>query len=105
VPHRDAAFTAGRAALLVHALTQAPELLFEATEDRLHQHYRAPGMPATADLVRRLRAAGVAATVSGAGPTVLALTPLPADFPAGDDWQTMSLHAQTGQVMVEAGNI
>jgi homoserine kinase len=74
VPHADAAFNAGRAALLVHALTVEPDLLLSATEDRLHQDYRAPGMPATSDLVRQLRAAGVPAVVSGAGPTVLALT-------------------------------
>ncbi|WP_405084039.1 homoserine kinase [Microbispora sp. NBC_01389] len=76
VPHSDAAANAGRAALLVAALTERPEpgLLLAATEDRLHQKYRAPAMPRTADLVRRLRAAGVAAVVSGAGPTVLALT-------------------------------
>src|SRR5262245_38555872 len=73
VPHADAAFGAGRAALLVHALTAEPALLHAATEDRLHQPYRAAGMPATAALVATLRAAGVAATVSGAGPSVLAL--------------------------------
>ncbi|GAA4563350.1 homoserine kinase [Planotetraspora kaengkrachanensis] len=73
VPHSDAAANAGRAALLVAALTQTPEpgLLMAATEDRLHQDYRAPAMPRTADLVRRLRAAGLPAVVSGAGPTVL----------------------------------
>src|SRR5947207_4051234 len=54
VPHRDAALTAGRAALLVYALTTDPSLLYAATEDRLHQDYRAPGMPATAALVARL---------------------------------------------------
>ncbi|MEU7915361.1 homoserine kinase [Microbispora bryophytorum] len=76
VPHADAAANAGRAALLVAALTQRPEpdLLLAATEDRLHQGYRAPAMPRTAELVRRLREAGVPAVVSGAGPTVLALT-------------------------------
>ncbi|MEU8197310.1 homoserine kinase [Microbispora amethystogenes] len=76
VPHSDAAANAGRAALLVAALTGRPEpgLLLAATEDRLHQKYRAPAMPRTADLVRRLRTAGVPAVVSGAGPTVLALT-------------------------------
>lgn len=75
VPHADAAFTAGRAALLVHALTAAPQLLLAATEDRLHQPYRRPAYPATARLVEQLRAAGVAAAVSGAGPSVLALPP------------------------------
>jgi homoserine kinase len=72
VSHRDAARNAGRAALLVAALTSRPEALLDATEDRLHQDYRAPVMPATHDLVSRLRAAGVPAVVSGAGPSVLA---------------------------------
>jgi homoserine kinase len=74
VPHADAAVNAGRAALLVEALTRRPELLLPATEDRLHQDYRAPAMPESVDLVGRLRADGVPAVISGAGPTVLALT-------------------------------
>ena len=73
VPHADAARNAGRAALLVAALTARPDALLDATEDRLHQDYRAPAMPATHDLVGRLRAAGMPAVVSGAGPSVLAL--------------------------------
>jgi homoserine kinase len=86
VPHADAAFNAARSALLVHALTQAPELLYTATEDRLHQDYRAPGMPGTAELVAALRGAGVAAVVSGAGPSVLALSPVPPDFGHSRGW-------------------
>ncbi|GAA3581166.1 homoserine kinase [Nonomuraea rosea] len=76
VPHKDASFNAGRAALLIAALTQRPEreLLLAATEDRLHQHYRAPAMRESANLVERLRAVGVPAVVSGAGPTVLAFS-------------------------------
>ena len=73
VPHEDATFNAARSALLVHALTTDPTRLFEATEDRLHQPYRAPTMPDSAALVARLRADGVPAVVSGAGPSVLAL--------------------------------
>ncbi len=73
VPHADAARNAGRAALLVAAFTAEPGALLDATEDRLHQDYRAPAMPATHDLVGRLRAAGLPAVVSGAGPSVLAL--------------------------------
>jgi homoserine kinase len=73
VPHADAAANAGRAALLTEALTRRPDLLLPATQDRLHQDYRAPAMRRTAATVATLRAAGVAATVSGAGPTVLAL--------------------------------
>jgi homoserine kinase len=73
VPHADAARNAARAALLVHALTTRPDLLYPATEDRLHQPYRAEAAPETAALVAELRADGVAAVVSGAGPSVLAL--------------------------------
>ncbi len=74
VPHADASANAARAALLALGVTGAPELLLAGTEDRLHQAYRAPAMPATAELVAVLRAEGVPAVVSGAGPTVLALT-------------------------------
>ena len=72
VPHADAARNAGRAALLIAALTARPDALLDGTEDKLHQDYRAPAMPGTRDLVARLRAAGVPAVVSGAGPSVLA---------------------------------
>ncbi|HMG62467.1 MAG TPA: homoserine kinase, partial [Streptosporangiaceae bacterium] len=74
VPHADAAQNSGRAALLIAALTCSPELLMDATEDFLHQRYRAAAMPQTAGLIAGLRAAGVPAVVSGAGPSVLALT-------------------------------
>ena len=73
VPHADAAFNAGRSALLVHALTRDPALLLEATEDRLHQRQRGAAMPESLELIARLRAAGQAAVVSGAGPSVLVL--------------------------------
>lgn len=73
VPFADAAANAGRAALLPTALSTSPELLLAATQDALHQQYRAPAMPQTAELVASLRNAGVPAVVSGAGPTVLAL--------------------------------
>lgn len=72
VPHADAAANAGRSALLVAALTSDPAVLLAATEDRLHQPFRASAMPVTARLVRRLRGAGIPAVVSGAGPSVLA---------------------------------
>jgi homoserine kinase len=71
VPHEDAAADAGRSALLVAALTAAPEHLYLATRDYLHQAYRRPAMPGTADLVDSLRALGMPAVVSGAGPAVL----------------------------------
>jgi homoserine kinase len=73
VPHADAAFNSARAALLVIAMTGRPDLLMTATEDRLHQGYRAAGMPQTSALVAELRSHGIAAVVSGAGSSVLAL--------------------------------
>ena len=72
VPHADAAANSGRAALLVAALGGQPEHLLAATRDWLHQDQREPAMPASLALVRALRADGVPAVVSGAGPTVLA---------------------------------
>ncbi|GIJ78165.1 homoserine kinase [Micromonospora phaseoli] len=105
VPHGDAAFNAGRAALLMHALTTQPALLLPATVDRLHQDYRAPSMPATAALVSELRAAGVAAVVSGAGPTVLALSELPEGFDAGTDWQLLRLAVEVRGAQVGRGRL
>ncbi|MFJ8581206.1 homoserine kinase [Micromonospora sp. NPDC093277] len=105
VPHADAALTAGRAALLVHALTVDPALLLPATVDRLHQDYRAEGMPATAALVAVLREAGVAAVVSGAGPTVLALTEVSAGFTAGTDWQRWELPIDVSGARVARGRV
>jgi homoserine kinase len=93
VTHADAAANSARTALLVAALTGRPELLLEATEDFLHQRYRATAMPATAELISQLRAAGIAAVVSGAGPSVLALTMAAAD-PGAD--VVAQIAAQTG---------
>jgi len=73
IPHRDATRNSANSALLVHALTLRPDLLFRATQDFLHQSYRQDAMPASFALLTKLRAAGVAAFISGAGPTVLAL--------------------------------
>jgi len=73
VPHADAAANAGKSALLVHALSRRPDLLLTATEDMIHQRYRSNVMAKSFELVERFRAAGVAAVISGAGPTVLVL--------------------------------
>ena len=73
VPHVDAAWNAARSALLLAALTTRPDLLLEATDDRIHQPYRRPAYPRSTDLVAKLRARGIPAAVSGAGPTVIAL--------------------------------
>ena len=70
----DAAANSGRAAALVHALACAPEHLVAATRDWLHQEPRRESYAASMALVDRLRAAGHAAAISGAGPSVLVLS-------------------------------
>ncbi|WP_422736668.1 homoserine kinase [Micromonospora sp. WMMD729] len=105
VPHADAALTAGRAALLVHALTTDPALLLPATVDRLHQDYRAAGMPGTSALVSALREAGVAAVVSGAGPSVLAFGEPPVGLDAGTDWQIWKLPIDVSGARVARGRL
>jgi homoserine kinase len=77
VTHDDARFNVSRAALLVVALTERPDLLMAATEDVLHQPQRAQAMPASAEYLRLLRRYNVAATLSGAGPSVIALSTEP----------------------------
>lgn len=97
VPHADAASNAARAALLVATLAgdgRDGRYLFDATEDFLHQAYRASSMPGSADLLGALRAANVPAVVSGAGPAVLALL-LPPATP-GQDIVT-AIAAATGE--------
>jgi homoserine kinase len=113
VPHADAAANSARAALLVAALTSRPDLLLPGTEDFLHQRYRADSMPATADLIATLRAAGIAAAVSGAGPSALALPADPAQVTAvatiageaGSDWQVLPLRIDPdGAQLLPAGH-
>ncbi len=102
VSHADAAADAGKAALLVAALARRPDQLWRATRDYLHQDYRRSAMPASLDLVDRLRADGLAAVVSGAGPSVLCLvvdgTDLAAYCPTG--WAPYPLAVDTRGAVV-----
>lgn len=97
VPHADGAFNAGRAGLLVAALQGRPELLMAATEDALHQSYRAEAMPQSFELVQELRAAEIPAVISGAGPTVLAFA---RTLPVPDGWTAHELEVDEGGVRV-----
>lgn len=74
VPMATAVANSARVGLLVHALTAAPELLIEGTKDLLHQESRRPSYAPSMALVDALREGGLAATISGAGPSVLVLT-------------------------------
>lgn len=98
VSHVSAAFNAGRSALLVHALTTAPELLMAATQDRLHERYRAPAMPESAALIEALRSGGYPAVVSGAGPSVLVLAAADDDVSelVPSQWSTHRLNVAEG---------
>ena len=73
IPHQDAVRNSINTAVLVQALQHRPDLLLAATEDYLHQGYRQDAMPQSFALMTKLRKAGVAAFISGAGPTVLVL--------------------------------
>ena len=107
VPHADAAYNAARSALLVHALTKDPAMLFEATDDRLHQRPRGSAMPESLALIDLLRDRGHAAVVSGAGPSVLVLGPdsavpeVTALTPAG--WTVLPLGVDTAGAEVLVG--
>ncbi len=81
VSHEDARFNVSRVALLVVALTERPDLLMAATEDVLHQPHREPAMPTSSEYLRLLRRHSVAATLSGAGPSLIALSTEP-ELPA-----------------------
>jgi homoserine kinase len=72
VPHADAAFTTGRAALLGAALASGSSGLFAAAlDDRLHEPYRAGNTPLLAVVRAELPAGALGATISGSGPTVI----------------------------------
>ena len=78
--------------LLIAALIQSPELLLVATEDKLHQNYRAAAMPETDALLQVLRRNGLPAVVSGAGPSILVLCSDPAQRLVAADLVSSTMH-------------
>jgi homoserine kinase len=79
VSHHEAAAAAARAALLATAvITSDAGLLRTAMDDRLHQPYRLPLLPGSAELISTAYDHGAAgAALSGAGPSVLAICDSP----------------------------
>lgn len=75
VPHTEAALNSARVGMLVLALSTRPRLLLPATAEWLHQEQRRSSFGGAMELVDELRAHGHAAVISGAGPSVLVLTP------------------------------
>ncbi|AEK37190.1 Homoserine kinase [Corynebacterium variabile DSM 44702] len=108
VSHVDARFNVSRAALLPVALSRHPELLWEATRDRLHQPYRAEVLPVSSEWVNRLRNLGYPAFLSGAGPTVMVLSTEPVDPALLDEARSRGLRVLEtragGRVTVEVSN-
>lgn len=98
VPHADAAYNVGRAALLVAALlTGRHDLLRPAMDDRLHQTYRAAAYPAMPSVIVAALAAGASgAALSGSGPSILALCAGPTDAVAD------AMHAAAAQAGLDA---
>jgi homoserine kinase len=109
IPHSDAVKNSSNVAVLVQALQSRPDLLLGATEDYLHQSYRKDAMPSSFALMTKLRKAGVAAFISGAGPTVLVLhtggesEAAELERAAGEKFQMISLGiSRTGVSLITA---
>lgn len=70
---RDAVFNIGRSLQTLEALrTGDVAALSTSMQDRLHQPYRLPLIPGAAEAIAAAQAAGAAAALSGAGPSVIA---------------------------------
>ena len=109
IPHGDAVKNSSNVAVLVQALQNRPDLLLGATEDYLHQSYRKDAMPSSFAMMVKLRSAGVAAFISGAGPAVLVLhtggesEAVELERAAGDKFQMIALGiSRTGVSVITA---
>jgi homoserine kinase len=109
IPHSDAVKNSSNVAVLVQALQSRPDLLLGATEDYLHQSYRKDAMPNSYALMTKLRKAGVAAFISGAGPAVMVLhtggdsEAAELERAAGEKFQMISLGiSRTGVSLITA---
>ncbi|MDC4232843.1 homoserine kinase [Actinomyces sp. B33] len=117
VPHEDARFNLARASLLTALLTGAArpagpvsfhDLLMEATLDRLHQEQRRASMEPSLALVDWLRGAGMAAVVSGAGPTVVSLEAVPASVRRDAEaagWRVLDAPVAASGVRITRGRL
>jgi homoserine kinase len=105
VPLADAAFNAGRSALAVRALTERPDLLGTALEDRLHQARRLPLVPSARAVFEDLRHRGVPVCVAGAGPSLLAFRTDAALPDLGPGWRVLEVEVVAeGARVVVAGS-
>lgn len=81
VPFKDAVFNSARTGLLIGALISGEfEHLGYALEDKLHQPYRESLIPGMGDVFKAaINAGAYGATISGAGPCLIAYTDKDAD--------------------------
>ncbi|MFP5224514.1 MAG: homoserine kinase [Actinomycetota bacterium] len=109
-PRREVAGQAARAALLGFALgTGDLDALFEGTEDMMHQPTRFAALPESAQMVKEWREVGVAAFLSGAGPSIAAIVSkadaedladrFAASAPAGWDVRACPLRTQGARAL------
>jgi len=77
LPHADAVRAAAKSAALVHGLAHAdPRLLAAGLDDVLHVPFRRALVPGYDEVTRAARDAGAyGATLSGSGPTIVAVVP------------------------------
>lgn len=115
VAYRDAVYNVSRVGLLPAAMNpvegvEPNALMYVATQDKLHQQYRAPLMQPSTDLIALFRSHGYAAAVSGAGPCVLvlhygdareAIDKVAAEQLASGHWKVLHLPINTKGVEVE----
>jgi homoserine kinase len=109
---KDASFNSARTALLAASLASGdPARLMQATEDRLHQNRRFQMAPHTGAMVRALREKGIAAFLSGAGPSVAALVAADraekdsrtAKAVAGEGWDVRVVEIDAAGAVVTSG--
>ncbi|MEA3509735.1 MAG: homoserine kinase [candidate division NC10 bacterium] len=110
VPFADAVHNVSRVALLVGAMVAGDlSLLDEATRDRLHQPYRAkllPGMEEVLEVARR--GGALAAFLSGAGSTVVALVNQGAETVGAEmaeAWARIGLRAEVKVLAIDREGI
>ncbi len=110
VPFADAVHNVSRVALLVGAMVAGDlSLLDEATRDRLHQPYRAkllPGMEEVLEVARR--GGALAAFLSGAGSTVVALVKQGAETVGAEmaeAWARIGLRAEVKVLAIDREGI
>ena len=102
VARADAVFNLGRAAMAVVALTERPDLLGPALEDRLHQDVRLSLLPEVREMFERVRAVGVPVCVCGAGPSLLAFESGSRAVPdPGPGWRVLRIAPRAAGVEVE----